>query len=174
MMALFLALACGGSGPGAVVDLAPVAIGEAECGVCGMVVGEQPSPRGQLVYRDGSHTQVCSVDELRALAESPGARGRPVAVYVETLPADHDWTAADTTPQPWSPVSDAAFVFGAERPWVMGVPVLAYASPEAAAAVAARLGTHAVDWAALASTPVPQIPNQAGFTGRHPSTGESP
>lgn len=164
MIALLLALGCGGGTAASQVDASAEPIGMAECDVCAMVVGEQPSPRAQLVYRDGSHAHTCSIDEARALAASPGAKGRPIAVWVEALPADFDWTVNDTAPLPWTDATAAHYVFGAPRTHVMGVPVLSYAEPALARKVADTLGSTPVTWQDLLETPVPEVPPGAGWT----------
>jgi len=162
-MSWLLLLAC--SGPGAVgtgVDVTPVAIGEAECAVCGMMVGEQPSPRGQLTYRDGSRDFVCSIEELRAMAQQRTAKGHPVGVFVEALPVSFEPETNSSVQQPWVPASEAWFVFGTTRQGVMGEPVLSFTTEETAAAFAERVHTTPVDWAALESAPFHTIPAGAG------------
>lgn len=159
-MILWLAwLGCATVGQGSVdADLSPASLHQAECAVCGMVVAEQPAPRGQLVYRDGTHHHVCSVEELRAQAQQRSPLGQPVALYVEVLP---DPAAELTAEQPWVPVEEASFVFGADRPFVMGRPVLAFDDSLAADAAARALGTTAVPWDDLYTTPFPEIPARA-------------
>jgi len=143
------------------IQLQPEPIGLAECAVCGMVVGEQPSPRGQLAYRDGTHSFTCSIEEARALATAPGPLGRPVATWVEELPPDFDWRQTDVVALDWIPAADAYFVFGAERRLVMGVPVLTYGDVGEASRISDELGTVPVAWQALLSTPVPDVPPQS-------------
>ena len=164
MIALFLMLACGSGSAVDPVALEAEPIALAECGVCGMVVGEQPSPRAQVVYRDGTHLHTCSIEEARALAQHPGPRGRAAAVWVESLPADFDWTQTSTETLPWVDAKAASYVFGAERTRVMGVPVLSYADPDVASKVAHKLGTKPVSWTEMLDAPVPQIPSAADWT----------
>jgi nitrous oxide reductase accessory protein NosL len=157
-------LACGTLTDDAATSRAvPEPIGLAECAVCGMVVGEQPSPRGQLVYRDGSHDHVCSIEELRALAQQPSARGRPTGVFVEVLPADFDPTSTSTDPLPWSDAQDAWYVFGAPRSGVMGEPVLAFPDRATASRFAEPLGSKPLPWSSLEQTPFHAIPDDAGI-----------
>ncbi len=155
---LLLALGCGTVAQVEPKDIAPEPIDLAECAVCGMVVGEQPSPRGQLAYRDGTHAHICSIEEVRALAAAPGPRGTPVGVWVEDLPADFDWRNTSTEPLEWIDANAAWFVFGAERSLVMGVPVLTYGDSDEAYRVADALGTHPASWSDLLRTPVLEIP----------------
>ncbi len=162
MTLAFLALwGCGGN---ASVDPAAqeaTEIALAECAVCGMVVGEQPSPRGQLAYRDGTHAFTCSLEEIRALSTAPSPRGKPVNVWVEAVPEHFDWATFDTAPQPWVNADTAFYVFGVKRPRVMGVPALSFATQEVADRVAKGLGTTAVTWTEMTETPVPEVPPRA-------------
>lgn len=159
MIALWLALAgCGGDGPAAAVDVGPADLTDAMCAVCGMVVAEQPAPRGQAVYRDGTHLHTCSLGDLRALVQAPSPRGAPVAVYVEDLGPSFDPAANDTAERAWVSVEAAWFVFGAERPLVMGLPVLSYGDEAAARAAAVELGAAPARWEALVATPFNAAP----------------
>ena len=154
-------LACSGSTTvQSTVSLEAQAIEEAECAVCGMIVGEQPAPRGQVVRRDGTHEFVCSVEELRALTQNPSSKGKPRAVYVEALPTTLS-SSGDTTPLPWVPVDEAWFVFGAERRGVMGTPVLAFGDEAAARLQGDSLGSTPVRWAPLRDTPFSSVPQEA-------------
>ena len=155
---LFVALGCATADNAGPIHLEPEPIGLAECAVCGMVVGEQPSPRGQLVYRDGSHAHVCSIEETRALISERGPRGAPVGLWVEDLPPEFDWAAMDTGPSDWIAAKEAYFVFGADRPLVMGVPVLTFGDRDEADRVADSLGTRAVSWSEVLRTPTLEIP----------------
>lgn len=160
-MTVFMALllgACGGPKTTADVDLTPAAMTDAECAVCGMVVSEQPAPRGQVVYRDGTHLHTCSIADLRALVQAPSSRGTPVGVYVEGLEASFDPATADLSPRPWLAAEDAWFVFGATRPMVMGLPVLTFADEAAATQAATALsGTHA-QWEQVSAVPFNEAP----------------
>jgi copper chaperone NosL len=133
------------------VHVEPLPLGDAACAVCGMVVAEQPVPRGQIAYRDGHHDHFCSLGDLRVAVQSPSPRGKPVAVWVEAAPADVELVA--TAPLPWVAAEGAYFVVGFERPGVMGRPGLAAADPAVAAALAERFGGRVVDWAAVSGTP---------------------
>lgn len=165
MIALVALLGCGQ--PAATpVAVEPEPIGLAECAVCGMVVGEQPSPRGQLHYRDGTVAHVCSIEELRAQAAAPTGRGKPVSLFVEALPASFDWAVPSTDALPWIAAEDAWFVFGASRPLVMGVPVLTYPDEASASRAAQGVGTKPVRWTQVRATSVPQIPPEATPSSR--------
>ncbi|MCA9662509.1 MAG: nitrous oxide reductase accessory protein NosL, partial [Myxococcales bacterium] len=124
--------------------LAPEPIDGQVCAVCGMLVREQPAPRGQVVHRDGTRAYLCSIGDLRAYLEDRSPHGAAVQVWVEVLPEDFDPGFPPTAGLPWSAADAASFVVGVERPLVMGRTVLAFADDGAAHAVAARLSGHAV------------------------------
>ncbi|MBW2253559.1 MAG: nitrous oxide reductase accessory protein NosL [Deltaproteobacteria bacterium] len=140
------------------VDLAPHAPELSECAACGMVVREQPAPRGQVVYRGGEHRFTCSLGDLRATLQNPDPLGRPERVYVEVLPEGFDAASADPAPHPWMPAEDAWYVFGAKRPHVMGIPVLSFADREAAEVAATSYSTAPVPWEAVLRTPFNETP----------------
>lgn len=141
--------------------------GGAECAVCGMVVREQPSPRGQVVHRDGEHAFLCSIGDLRAYVQAPGPRGEPVATWVEALPEGLDLGARDAAQQPWILAEGARYVVGFERSGVMGLPVGSYASAEAASLAASALAGREATWSALRATPFNELPagQSAGASG---------
>jgi len=136
-----------GSAPAAQASAA--AFGGAECGACGMVVREQPAPRGQLVYHDGTRVFFCSLGDLVQYMQSPSPHGSVEQVYVEVLDPKADPHQPSTAPRPWEDADRAAFVLGVKRGHVMGEPVLAYASKSAAEAVAKRYGGRLVTWSAV-------------------------
>ncbi len=156
MIALWLALmGCGG--PAAtVVDTSAQPIGLAECAVCGMVVAEQPAPRGQAVHRDGTRAHLCSLGDLRAYVQVPNPRGAPLAIYVETLPADD--LALTTAPHAWTPADAAHYVSAPDRGTIMGHPLLAFADRTLAESVAAATSQSVLTWTHLRETPFSQVP----------------
>lgn len=136
---LFVMIGCGGS-PSQQVVAEPVPIGLAECGVCGMVVAEQPAPHGQVMHRDGTHVHLCSLGDLRAYVQAPGPRGEPVGVWVEAMPSLE-----------WIPAQDAYFV-AVEREGVMGIPLMSYAErPDV---------ERVYTWKELVSTPFSELPSR--------------
>lgn len=142
-----LLMGCGGEeGPGAGATAVPEPIADHDCGACGMIVREQPSPRAQIVHRDGTHVWFCSIADVVAYLGAPSPHGRIEQIWVETLPVDADPAANDVAERPWRRAQDAAFVLGVERGSVMGTPVLAYATSADSAAAASRLGGRAVGW----------------------------
>ncbi len=162
LLGLWLALSgCGNTAPTAVVPTAPADIEDAQCAVCGMFVREQPAPRGQIAWRDGTVEHLCSLGDLRAAAQTPSPHGAAHRVWVEVLPVDFVDGGDVTQPMPWLPAQDAWFVFGASRPLVMGDAVLAFADQASALKHAEPLSTRPVRWAALLSTPFNQVPAQA-------------
>jgi nitrous oxide reductase accessory protein NosL len=121
-----------------------------ECAACGMIVREQPSPRGQLVHADGTRLYFCSVADMVTYVESPSPHGSVVAAFVEQNDPDRaDPLAYDMGRRPWIPTPRAHFVVGIERPRVMGRPVLSYATTEDASRVAERLGAETTTWNGL-------------------------
>jgi len=156
-MILLLVLACGGTGQ-ATLDARPQPMGEAECDVCGMVVREQPAPRGQLLYQDGSRAYVCSIGDLRADLAAPSPHGKVVATWVESLPADFDPAAPPDGALPWIPADQARFVVGFARAGTMGQPGLSYADQAEAEAEAKKVGGHVVSWAQLQAAGFNAVP----------------
>ncbi len=163
MRALLLALlACAGGGDPVAVAPSPAPIEAAECAVCGMIVTEQPAPRAQIVYRDGTRAWFCSLGELRAALAAPSPHGSPSGIYVEALPADFDPASTPTAPLAWVAAEDGWYIVGPERPMVMGLPVLSFADRPSAEAAAARLGRRAVPWSTLRDTPFNRAPQLNG------------
>jgi copper chaperone NosL len=159
MIALLLMLGCDAVlGTSAAVDLSPAALVGTECEVCGMIVSEQPSPRGQVVYRDGTRAFFCSLGEQRAALQARSPHGRPVKAHVEVVPLDFDPATTSVLPLPWVDAEKAWYVFGTERPLVMGLPVLSFPNEADATQVADRLGLRAVPWPAFRDIPFHQIP----------------
>ena len=148
-LALVLSLACSGAGDQAPVSVEPTAIAGTECASCGMFVSEQPSPRGQVVYRDGTHEHFCSLGDMRMALKAPSPHGKTTAIFVESLAPGFDPAKNDTAPLSWMSASEAHYVSGVERPMVMGTPLLSYPDAETAAAEAARLGGQALAWESL-------------------------
>ncbi len=138
--------ACSGERQEASAAHRPEPIGVSECASCGMIVREQPSPRGQLVHRDGTRAFFCSIGDLIAYAEAPSSHGRIEQTWVEALAPDVDPAANDLEEERWVEASSAGFVLGVERDLIMGEPVLSFASASEAQAAAARLGGRAVSW----------------------------
>jgi copper chaperone NosL len=157
--ALLVFLGCGGGASNeAAAPLVAMEPAGAECAVCGMVVREQPSPRGQVVHRDGEHAFLCSLGDLRAYVQAPGPRGEPVATFVEALPAGHDLSKTDTAAQPWTAAADAHYLVGFDRPGVMGLPIGSFSSEEGAALAASALSGRQATWNALRTTPFNELP----------------
>lgn len=157
MIVLWLALGCGGAGDAAAPPATAVSIEAAECDVCGMDLRDQPAPRGQVVYRGGQRRFACSITDLRAMLQTPSPLGRPTAVFVEVSGDPH---ALHREAQPWIPAEQAWFVFGLQRPEVMGLPALVFADREQALPVAAELHTVPVPWTAVRDTPFDHRPEE--------------
>ncbi len=127
------------------------AIGTAECAACGMVVREQPAPRGQLVHRDGTRRHFCSIDDMRQYTRAPSPHGKVTEVYLETLAPGADPAEHATHEHAWVPASQAHLVRGAPRKGIMGEPVLVYETAAEARDAAARVGGEPTTWEAFQS-----------------------
>ena len=158
---LWILAACGGEQQAALV-IEPADFHGDECAVCGMLVGEQAAPRGQVLHRGGERRFVCSVADLRAYLAAPSGLGEPVGVWVEGVPVSLDVTAPPGPAGGWLEAANTTCAVGFDRPMTMGRPALCYARAEDAAAAATRLGGYAVDWAALRATGVGEDPPAVG------------
>lgn len=121
-------------------------IGAAECAACGMVVREQPAPRGQAVHRDGTRVHLCSIGDMVHYLQSPSPHGKPSALFVEALEPSFDPASIDTAPRQWVSAETASYVVGIERKRVMGRAVLAYAERSHAEAAAKKSGGRVKTW----------------------------
>ncbi|MEZ4267743.1 MAG: nitrous oxide reductase accessory protein NosL [Myxococcota bacterium] len=125
------------------------AMGTATCAACGMVVSEQPAPRGQAVHRDGTREFFCSLADMVQYAEIPSPHGALTHTFVEVLDAAADPLETDDAPRTWVEAETAAYVLGVQRKMIMGVPVLAYADAAQATKVAEPRGATVHTWAEL-------------------------
>ena len=137
---------------------AAVPLDSHECAACGMIVRDQPSPRGQLIHRDGTRAFFCSIADMRTYAEAPSPHGEPTAFFVEVNdPGADDPLAHDFEPRPWLAGGEAHFVVDIDRERIMGPPVLVYAEADDAARIAERLDGEVRDFRALRSRPLPEL-----------------
>jgi len=113
-------------------DLTAKNVDTATCAACGMVVREQPAPRGQVIHRDGSREFFCSIDDLVQYLDVPSPKGRPRKVFAEVLPDEHAMDDMNPSWQEWDEADALYFVTGVERPGVMGAPSLTYRTKESA------------------------------------------
>lgn len=149
--ALLLASACTRtdppSAPGGPAQ--PTEIGLSECGACGMVVSEQPAPRGQVMHRDGVRVFFCSVGDLAQYLRTPSPHGKAQAVWIERMAPDAPPLTIDTHPRPWARPAELSFVLGLPRPGVMGPAVMSYAEEADAIRVAGNHQARVLGWDAL-------------------------
>ncbi|MCF6311202.1 MAG: nitrous oxide reductase accessory protein NosL [Verrucomicrobiales bacterium] len=116
------------------------------CAACGMVVREQPSPRGQVVYHDGTREFLCSIGDLLHFLAVPSPSGKPLAIYAEVMPDDHEADNRSTTWQVWGEAGELFFVTDIERAAVMGKPVLTFHTRKAAEKAANKLAGKVVNF----------------------------
>ncbi len=135
--------------PEAAAAVVAAPIGDATCATCGMVVRQQPAPRGQLEHRDGTRLYFCSLSDLAQYLAAPSPRGKPVAVFVETLDPQVAPAVTSDEARPWTTTDRAAFVLGPDRAGIMGQPVLAYSTRAEAEEVARAHGGRVLDWPAV-------------------------
>lgn len=126
-----------------------------ECEVCGMILREQPAPRGQVVHRDGTRNYFCSIGDLVAYGAAPSPHGEATGTYVEVLEADVDPSIVSAEQRSWRDVGDVTFVVGGLVRPVMGEPVLTFDDASEGAAAAERLGARTVRWGGLAAAVAP-------------------
>jgi nitrous oxide reductase accessory protein NosL len=119
------------------------------CSACGMVVREQPAPRGQVVYRDGSREFLCAIDDLVRFLEVPSSKGKPVKIFAEVMADGHDITDMDASAKPWIEAGKLFFVTGIERGGVMGAPALTYQTEAAAKKAAGKYNGKVVSFETL-------------------------
>ncbi|MBW2465134.1 MAG: nitrous oxide reductase accessory protein NosL [Deltaproteobacteria bacterium] len=144
-----LAAGCGDDAATETAATGAVSFEHHECAACGMIVREQPAPRGQLVHRDGTRAHFCAISDLAVYVGAPSPHGAPTSVYVEVMAPDTTPDDLSTDELSWSPVDDVSFVIGDfERP-VMGQPVLTFSTDEEGGAAAARLDGRAIGWEGL-------------------------
>lgn len=131
--------------------------GHAECAACGMIVREQPAPRGQVVHRDGTRKFFCSVGDMETYIDVPSPHGAVTHRFVEVQASGADPSVLAIEPHPWQPASDGHYVVGVTRPRVMGEPVLSFGHRTDAEAAARTYGGSVADWVGVKT---------AGKTGR--------
>jgi copper chaperone NosL len=119
------------------------------CEACGMIVREQPIPRGQAIHRDGKRVFFCSLSDMLSYLQTPSPHGKAQAIYVEALEPSADPLPFATTLRPWIPAQEASFVLGVKKDRVMGTPLLSYASPADAQRWAKQHNAQALSWDAL-------------------------
>ena len=120
--------------------LHPIDADTETCAACGMVIREQPAPRGQVIHRNGDRQFLCSIDDLLQYLELPSPSGKPVGIFSEVMPDAHAPDNMDTSFQAWKEASTLFYVTGIKRKGVMGAPVLSYDTAEAAGNAAKKSG----------------------------------
>ena len=142
--------ACDSAATTEAIDTEPVNFDGHECAACGMIVRDQPAPRGQLVHRDGTRHYFCSVSDMLTYLRAPSPHGDAVAIYAEQVDPETEPYAWGNEQLPWVDVTSATYVLGVKNPRIMGKPILVYDAPAAADSVARRLNNgRTVDWTGL-------------------------
>ena len=151
LVLLILLVGCSRESPSPSVDsdLSTRDADVAVCIACGMVVREQPAPRGQVVHRDGTRVFLCSLGDLLRYLDIPSPHGKPQAIYAECLAPNHALEDLDRRSMPWHPVAELSFVIDIDRPGVMGAPVMTYQTREAAERAAITFHGEAVSFTQL-------------------------
>ena len=119
------------------------------CAACGMVMREQPAPRGQVIHRDGTRAFMCSIDDLVQYLDIPSPHGKAAKIYAEVLPDDHSPQDMERAWQPWFEAAEVFFVIGIERVGVMGEPVMTFRTRAAAEKATAKSGGEVVSFEQL-------------------------
>lgn len=122
------------------IDLQPIDADTETCAACGMVIREQPAPRGQVIHRNGERQFLCSIDDLLQYIEIPSPSGSITHIYCEVMPDAHAPADMDTSFQPWEEAAKLSYVTGIKRKGVMGAPVMSYRTIGAAEKAAADSG----------------------------------
>jgi copper chaperone NosL len=138
----------------ATASAAPVSVDE--CDACGMVVREQPAPRGQLLHRDNTRRFFCSLSDMLHYMRAPSSHGAIEHVFVEVLDPAADPIVTSTEARPWVAAKSASYVVGVQRPNVMGAPLLAYENEQQAEAMASRHAGQVKTWQELKKFPLSQ------------------
>jgi nitrous oxide reductase accessory protein NosL len=131
------------------IQVTPETFDGAECSVCSMIVAEQPSPRAQVIYRDGTRHHLCSLADLSIEIQTPSSNGKPIATYVESLPSNFDPKKNLVIPLPWINANDAVYILGFQRPRVMGTPILSFSKSNGQIFQSNYSETVSVDWKEL-------------------------
>jgi copper chaperone NosL len=117
-----------------------------ECALCGMLVKEQPAPRGQVVHRDGHRSYLCSVGDLAAYIQMPSPHGSVQQAYVEASSSPTNLTSDHFQEWDWLPVEKAHYVANVPRRRVMGKPMLSFESDKMAKEAARLHRGLVLDW----------------------------
>lgn len=152
-LVLVLALAgCRGETSQATAEVAAVDFDGHDCAACGMIVREQPAPRGQVQHVDGARLYFCSISDLLTYLGAPSPHGKVKGIWVEAIDPASDPLAFDPARRPWVEAERAFFVLGLEKPRVMGTPIVSYTTESEARRVAeAHPGATVSDWSRLKS-----------------------
>jgi copper chaperone NosL len=133
----------------AVISLEAQAIHTHACAACGMIVREEPSPRGQVIHRDGKRVFFCSLSDMLTYLETPSPHGKARMIFVEGMNPKTDPLVFSPKTEPWLAASKATYVLGVKKTRVMGVPILSYEKKADAEIWAKQYKGQVVTWEAL-------------------------
>ncbi|WP_043488525.1 nitrous oxide reductase accessory protein NosL [Halomonas halodenitrificans] len=109
LLSILLLSACGESEPETLATAQPIEAGDS-CHVCGMLISEQPGPKGEaFMDKQEQPLKFCSTMDLFAFLKQPENETRVSHAYV------HDVAAA-----PWATPDDEAFVLASEAWYLVG------------------------------------------------------
>ena len=120
-----------------------------ECHSCGMVVRDQPAPRGQVIHRDGTRAFFCSISDLLLYMETPSPHGKIQQSFVEVMDRAANPNVLDNGELDWLPTETAGYVLGFPRKGIMGLPVLVFENDQIAKEAAETHGGEAMSFAQL-------------------------
>ena len=126
----------------------PEEIAAQTCAACGMVVREQPAPRGQLTHKNGKTVHLCSIGDMVHYLQAPHPEGEATSIFVESVDRLKG-EDPDASKFPWIDAKQASYVLGVERSGVMGQPVLVFQDDALAQDTAKRRGGTVVSWRQL-------------------------
>jgi len=117
--------------------LAPVAFHSSdECHVCGMIIGDFPGPKAEVVEQ-GSVKKFCSTAEMLGWWLQPENQHLTAKIYVHDM-GRSAWASPDDTYL--IDATEAYYVAGTQLKGAMGVVLASFADEQAAQALATREG----------------------------------
>ncbi len=127
LLALAIVSACERKAP--LADAFPATLtAESTCAVDGMLLMEQPGPKGQLLLSDGERLFYCDVRELFEALHDADLSHRILAAYAQPMDGRPWGSHADG----WADARELTYVMGSERWGAMGPTLVPFRSVAAA------------------------------------------